>query len=159
MISAVDTNVLLDLLVPHAPFGDQSEAALLQSSQAGALVISEVVYSELSAQFPDQKSLDRFLGQTGMSLERSSAATLHLAGTKWREYASGGRPSFVCVRCGAPVSVQCDQCGERQRSRQHVLADFLIGAHAANHADRLVTRDRGYYTTYFPKLVIFSGAA
>lgn len=155
MISAVDTNVLLDLLVPDASFGDQSEAALLQSSQAGALLISEVVYSELSAQFPDQKTLDRFLGETGIGLERSSSAALHLAGTKWRDYASRRRTTFTCVRCGAPVSVHCDQCGARRRSRQHVLADFLIGAHAINHADRLVTRDRGYYSTYFPKLNLY----
>ncbi|MBI2965104.1 MAG: PIN domain-containing protein [Chloroflexi bacterium] len=158
MISAVDTNILLDLLMPDSQFGARSEGALFQSAQSGALVVSEVVYSELSAQFANQESLDRFLVETGIRLERSSTATLHLAGAKWREYA-GRRPAFTCVQCGSPVTVKCGKCGASPRSRQHVVADFLIGAHASIHADRLVTRDRGYYATYFPKLVIFTGAA
>jgi predicted nucleic acid-binding protein len=154
MITAVDTNILLDVLIPDAPHSEESERALAEAAGAGALLISEPVYAELAAHFSEQEPLDRFLTDTGIRLEPSGADALYRAGAAWSEYLRRRPATLACPQCGAAQDVRCDQCGASIQPRQHVVADFLIGAHALVHADRLLTRDRGYYATYFGELTL-----
>ena len=152
MITAVDTNVLLDLLVPGAPSAEDSRVALAAAYADGAVVISEAVYAELAARFPDRESLDQFLADTGLALMPSTRESLARVGHAWREYARRRPASFSCPHCGSEQQVTCRSCGATLQPREHVLAYFLIGAHAMVHADQLLTRDRRYYRTYFPQL-------
>lgn len=152
MITAVDTNVLLDLLVPGSPKGEPSERALTQALQAGTVIICELVYAELAARFPTQSGLDAFLTDTSLRLQPSNTAALHQGGRAWLTYTRQRSVQLACPACGTTQDVHCTLCGGSIRARQAVIADFLIAAHAQVHADRLLTRDRRYYATYFPRL-------
>lgn len=154
MITALDTNILLDVLIPDAAHGEESERALAEAAEAGALLISEPVYAELAAHFAEQEPLDRLLTDTGVRLEPSGADALYRAGRAWSDYLRRRPTMLACPQCGAAQEVRCDRCGAGIHPRQHVVADFLIGAHALVHADRLLTRDRGYYATYFADLTL-----
>ena len=133
MITAIDTNVLLDVFLPDKKYVDRSAALLRQAYDEGALVICEVVYSELVPQFNDRSLLDSTLARINVTLSSMDSDVAYVAGEKWGLYRKVG--------------------GKKER----IITDFLIGAHALLKADRFLTRDRGFYKKYFQDLKILGG--
>ena len=130
MTTAVDTSILLDILRPNPDFVERSAGLIESSSRVGRLVICDLVYAELAANFETHDTLDSFLHDAQIRCDSANASALFLAGRLWRAYRSAG--------------------GERER----IIADFVIGAHAQVQASRLATRDRGFYRTYFRDLSV-----
>lgn len=152
MTVAVDTSILLDILSLDSAFREVSIEKLRDALRDGEVIVSEVVFAELSPALDDYQRARAFLEDTGITYKASSHESLHHAGTAFREYLQSR--SLRCANCGALVDVSCPDCGAPVTGRQHLVADFMIGAHALVHAGRLLTRDRGYYRTYFPDLVL-----
>jgi predicted nucleic acid-binding protein len=135
MITAVDTNVLLDILLPNEEYFARSSGALEVSASDGSLVISDVVYAELCVHFEAKRDCDAFLESTEIRVESLTREAHFLASRAWRAYRKQG--------------------GKRTR----ILADFMIGAHAEKQASRLLSRDRGFYRSLFPSLILIDPAA
>lgn len=131
MITFVDTNVLLDVFLPDPHWGEKSKHTLDDAYAEGSLVINEIIYAELAPQFPVKSLLDDTLKTLGIRVVLLDLESAYAAGSKWKKHIEAG--------------------GKRDR----VLADFLIGAHAEKIAERLLTRDRGFYKKYFSSLNIF----
>ena len=128
----VDANVLLDVLTDDPDWYGWS-AAQLDACAAGAeLCINPIVYAEVSVGFERIEELDDALPADAFTRLELPWEAGFLAGKAFLKYrrARGARTS--------------------------PLPDFYIGAHAAIRGYRLLSRDRGRYATYFPKLQIIA---
>lgn len=128
MITAVDTNILLDLRNENSSFTPSSIAATVKASSAGAVLICDVVYAELCVSFDSRIECDDYLVSLGIKVEPLAAQSSFRASRNWISHlASGGK-------------------------KTRILPDFLIAGHAAYQADRLLTRDTGFLRRHFPDL-------
>jgi predicted nucleic acid-binding protein len=131
MRTAIDSSVVLDVLLADPRHAARSEAALRRCAAEGALIVGESVVAEIVPALGARESeVGHLLREWGVEFVPSTEKSAALAGTMFGTYLARRRTA-----------------GPRR-----VVPDFLIGAHAVLLADRLLARDRGYYRDYFKGL-------
>ena len=134
MVTAVDTSVLLDVLLNDPQHASGSMAALHRAAAEGSLAICDAVLAEIVPVLA-ATDIPQFLADWKLAFLPSTQPVAVLAGEMFRVY--------------------LDRGGKRGR----VVPDFLIASHAQQLADRLLARDRGYYREYFKQLNLWDPSA
>lgn len=131
----VDTNVILDVLQNDKVWADWSLWQLQNCGLREPLCINPVIYAELSIAFARIEELERALDEAQFRMEPIPREALFLAGKVFVKYRRS------------------------KGTKSGVLPDFFIGAHAAVAQMRILTRDVGRYTTYFPQVELIAPMA
>ena len=129
MITALDSSVIIDVLVGDPIFGQKSLEALKHYYDLGKLILCDTVGAEIVPALPD-RNLKKFMDAWHLELLPGNWQQAELAGCQFADYR------------------------KRNKSAKKILPDFLIAAHAQMNADQLLTRDRGYTRDYFDQLKI-----
>jgi hypothetical protein len=128
----VDTNVLVDVLENDPKWSDWSIAQLRAQSKIHRLAINSIIYSELSLTFSTVEALNKTLDDLNIAFIELPRSALFLAGKAFVQYRRQGG------------------------TKNNVLADFFIGAHAAVAQWPILTRDARRYSTYFPSILLIA---
>jgi predicted nucleic acid-binding protein len=131
MKTAVDSSVLFDI-VKGAPGAQAAQAALEAALAHGSLSVCAVVVAELGRYIGTEQDLRDFLAACEIEHDPLTMEAALEAARIMRGYARNKGP------------------------RERTAPDFLIGAHAIQQADALLTGDAGFFRHYFKGLNVLT---
>ncbi len=135
MTYAIDSNVLLDIFLDDKDYADSAVDTLFAAANKGDLIACDIVWAETSSAFPNKNMFLAKMSDLGIVFSPMTISAAIKAGALWK-----------ASRVNASKT--------KGKGRHQVIPDFLIGAHALEAADALITRDRGFLREYFKELTV-----
>lgn len=124
----VDSCVITDLADPDSDWYEWSANTLERLDNSHVFVINPIIYTECSVGYETIEEIENVVTTLAFDCKEIPREALFLAGK-----------AFVQYR-------------RRKGKKENVLPDFFIGAHAAVENYKLITRDKGRFSTYFPSV-------
>lgn len=124
----VDTNVILDILTQDPQWYSWSQGQILKLSQDYQLAINPIIFAEVSMGHQSLKDTEASLPEPLFKRLALPYGAAFVAGQAFLKYR------------------------QAKGKKNSPLPDFYIGAHAQVENLPLLTRDKGRYASYFPKV-------
>ena len=131
----VDSNIVIDLFERDPAWRDWSRLQLAEAAAEGPVAINSIVVAECAPRFASLSELRTYVQRLDILIEELPLEAAFAAGKAFRHYRRS------------------------ETSREKILADFLIGAHAQLLGAALLTRDKRIYARYFPDLPLITPEA
>lgn len=124
----VDTCVITDLADHNSAGYEWTVDTLEGLENSNVFIINPIIYAECSIGYKTIEELENLFATLEFDCKEIPREALFLAGKAFLRY-------------------------RRSRGqKESVLPDFFIGAHAAVESYKLITRDKGRFSTYFPSV-------
>ena len=125
-IILIDSCVITDLVNPDSDWYEWSANMLETLDDSNVFVINPIIYTECSIAYETIEEVEDLMAELEFDSREIPREALFLAGKAFLQYR------------------------RKKGQKENVLPDFFIGAHAAVGNYKLMTRDKGRFSTYFP---------
>ncbi len=131
MTTFLDSSILISLMKTTEANHQWAVDQFNERIKEGPIVITDVVYSEVSVTFDDITEVNKALNELGVERYTGSDSSLFTAGRAYQAYRK-----------------------KNKGPKLGVLPDFFIGATAHEESAPLLTDNARDFTKYFPDLVL-----